>query len=336
MIKPTSALWRFALAAAVTSVVFILTVNVLRQPVASETRSYTAFFSDVAGLHVDADVRIRGLRVGKVRDVRLARHGGQSVAEVDLTLDKHYAVVPETRLAIKYQALTGLRYVDVIDAAEGAEPGDSLVTQIPLNMTRPSFDITRLFNGLQPVLATLSPDDIDVFTNNVASFLHGDGTGLGPVLDSIRKLTEFVTDRQQVVATLMQNLKAIAETFGGHSKDLIQILDWMNRPVDAALSVIDEFRKSELYGPAFTSAAVRLLENAGFRPGQANIDDGIDRAITVFDDYSDAFKRVPVIWENLEPAQGPDTPIPCSRGRAQLPETMDVLLNGQRVILCNQ
>ena len=336
MIKPTSALWRFLLAAAVTSVVFILTVNVLRQPIASETRSYTALFSDISGLHTDADVRIRGLRVGKVRDMRLTRVGGQSVAEVDFTLDKRYAVVPETRLAIKYQALTGLRYVDVAGAAEEADPGESLVTQIPLSMTRPSFDITKLFNGLQPVLTTLSPDDIDVFTDNVASFLHGDGTGLGPVLDSIRKLTEYVSNRQQVVSTLMQNLTAIAETFGGHSKDLIQIVDWLNRPLDAALAVIDEFRKSELYGPAFTGAAVKLLYNAGFRPGEANIDDGIDRAITVFYDYSDAFKRVPVIWDNLEPAAAPHEPIPCSRGRAQLPETMDVLLNGQRVILCNQ
>ena len=336
MISPRSALWRFLLVAALTSLVFVLTVNVLRQPVDAETRSYKAKFTDISGLHADADVRIRGLRVGKVGSVHLVHSGGQSVAEVNLTLDKRYAIVPQTRLAIKYQALTGLRYVDVANAVEEPEPGGSLVTDIPLTMTRPSFDITRLFNGLQPVLATLSPDDIDIFTANVASFLQGDGSGLGPMLDSIRTFTEFVSDRQRVVATLMQNLTGIANTLGGHSRDLVQILDWLNRPLDAALSVIDEFRKSELYGPSFTSAAVRLLESAGFVPGKADMDDGIDRAITVFDDYSDAFKRVPVIWDNIDSATPPGTPLPCSRGRAQLPETMDVLLNGQRVILCNR
>ncbi|CAJ1584615.1 MlaD family protein [[Mycobacterium] wendilense] len=336
MIKPWPAFWRFALVAALTSVIFVLTVNVLRQPVAAETRSYTAEFSDISGLHADADVRIRGLRVGKVGDMRLTRAAGQSFAEVDFTLDRRYAVLPETRLLIKYQALTGLRYIDVVEAAEVDDPGDSLVTHIPLSMTRPSFDITKLFNGLQPVLDTLSPDDIDLFTANVASFLHGDGGGLGPMLDSIRTLTSFVSNRQEVVATLMGNLSEISTTFGGHSEKLVQILDWLNRPVDAALSVLDEFRKSELYGPAFTSAAVRLLENAGFRAGEADMDEGLDRAFTVLDDYSDAFKRVPVIWDNIEPAAGPEDPLPCSRGRAQLPETMDVLLNGQRVILCNQ
>jgi phospholipid/cholesterol/gamma-HCH transport system substrate-binding protein len=335
VITPRAALWRFLVASALAAVVFVLIVNVLRQPVAIETRSYTAEFTDVSGLHIDADVRVRGVRVGKVKETRLVRKAGQSIAEVDLSLDKRYAVVPATRLAIKYQALTGLRYLDVSNPSEQGS-GANLVTQIPLSMTQPSFDITTLFNGLQPVLATLSPNDIDTFTDNAASFLQGDGGGLGPMLDSIRKLTGFVADRQQVVATLMNNLNAIADTFGGHSKDLIQVLDWLNRPIDATLSVLDEFRKSELYGPGFTSAAVRLLEKAGFTPGKADMDKGFDRAITVFDDYSDAFKRVPVIWDNVEPPAEAGTPLPCSHGRAQLPESMDVLLNGQRVILCNR
>jgi len=139
-----------------------------------------------------------------------------------------------------------------------------------------------------------------------------------------------------VVAKLMNNLSAIADTFGGHSKDFVQILDWLNRPIDSALTVLDEFRKSQLYGPGFASAAARLLQNVGFKPGAADIDKGIDRAITVFDDYSDVFKRIPVMWDNVESPTEPQTPLPCSRGRAQLPESMDVLLNGQRVVLCNR
>lgn len=322
-------------ASALATVVFILIVNVLRQPVASETRSYTAEFTDASGLHVDADVRVRGVRVGKVEDMRLVRKAGQSLAEVDLSLDKRYAVVPATRLAIKYQALTGLRYLDIANPAEQTSDAN-LVHQIPLRMTQPSFDITTLFNGLQPVLATLSPKDIDTFTENAASFLQGDGNGFGPMLDSIHKLTEFVADRQKVVATLMSNLSAVADTLGGHSKDLVQVLTWLNRPLDSAISVLDEFRKSELYGPGFTSAAVRLLANIGFKPGKADMDKGIDRALTVFDDYSDAFKRVPVIWDNVQPPADEGTPQQCSRGHAQLPESMDVLLNGQRVVLCNR
>lgn len=353
MITPKAALWRFALASAAALLVFIVLVNVLRQPVAADTRSYTAQFTDASGLHIDADVRVRGVRVGKVKSLALERSDGQSVASVEFSLDKRYAVVSTTRLAIKYQALTGLRYVDVVNPSETA-PAANILTRVPITMTQPSFDITTLFNGLQPVMATLSPNDIDTFTENAATYLSGEG-GLKPMLDSTRKLTQFAADREQVIATVMRNLDAVADVFGGHSKDFVQVLKWLNQPVDAAISVMDEFRKSELYGTAFTDPTLQVLANAGFPrgpatrvqapdgridivdPSRSDIADGLDKAITRFDDYSrDVLKLIPVMWDNVAPPGSPDTPLPCSRGRAQLPDSMDVLLNGQRVILCNR
>lgn len=88
--KPRAALWRFALSAALAVVVFIILANVMLQPVHSETRSYTADFTDVSGLHLDADVRVRGVRVGKVNSIALERRSGQSLAAVGFTLDKRY------------------------------------------------------------------------------------------------------------------------------------------------------------------------------------------------------------------------------------------------------
>ena len=331
--KPRAALWRFALSAAAALLLFIALANVMLQPVASETRSYTAEFTDASGLHLDADVRVRGVRVGKVDSVALERTNGQSLAAVGFTLDKRYAVTPSTRLAIKYQALTGLRYIDVVDPSE-SDPAATIVARVPTTMTQPSLDITTLFNGLQPVFATLSPEQINTFTSNAAAYLSGDGSGVGPMLDSIRKLTEFVSNRQQVVATLVHNLNAVAETMGGHSKDLVQVLDWVNRPLDQALGILDEFRKSDLYGPGFTDVVVRLLHNAGIRPG-IDIDAALDKAFTNLDNAIEAFKLVPVMWENIGPPEQADVPRQCSRGPAQLPPTMDVLLNGQKVILCN-
>jgi phospholipid/cholesterol/gamma-HCH transport system substrate-binding protein len=333
-VKPIAALWRLAIAVVVAILLLILVSNVITQPVASKLGSYTADFTDISGLHTGADVRVRGVRVGKVESVELRRRSGQSIAEVAFTLDSRYSIGVEARLAVKYQALTGLRYLDVVDATDGV-PAASPVTHIPTSMTQPSFDITKLFNGLQPVLATLSPDDLNTFTANVDTFLAGDGSGLGPVLQSIHTLTQFLADRQQIVATLLQNLKVVADTMTGHAKDFIQIIDWANRPIDGALSVLDEFRKSQIYGPDFTNAVVQLLDNAGFKPG-IDIDDALDKAFTNFDDTIDAIKLVPVIWDNIPPPSQQGHPLECSRGRAELPLPIDVLLNGQKVVLCKQ
>ncbi len=353
--KPTGALWRLIISGVVAGVLFMLIVSAIQQPVTSDQRSYTAEFTDASGLHLDADVRVRGVSVGKVQSVRLERRHGQSLAAVAFTLDKRYGVVSSTRLAIKYQTLTGLRYVDVVKPAEGYSTVD-LVAHAPVSMTQPSYDITALFNGLQPVIATLSPDEINTFTTNAESYLAGDGSGLAPMLHSIHRLTEFVADRQHVVATLMRNLSEVADSIGGHSKDMVRILEWVNRPLDGALKAIDEFRKSQLFGPDFTDAVLRLLANAGFPPVvnaarpfrlqpppvsptsplPGDIDAALDRAFSNLDDYTDAFKLVPVAWESIPEPSADGAPLPCSRGRFELPAPMDIFVNGQKVLLCNR
>lgn len=350
--KPRAAAWRLALSAIVATVLFILVANIITQPVATATRAYTAEFTDASGLHSDADVRVRGVRVGKVQSVELERRRGESIAAVRFTLDTHYGVVAGSRLAIKFQALTGIRYMEILDSTEEYSTAD-LVTHVSPAMTIPSFDVTELFNGLEPVIATLDPAELNTFTENAVSYLSGDGSGLAPMLDSIRKLTEFVSEREHVVATLMRNLAGISHAMDGHSKDLTTIIDWVNRPVDGALDALDEFRKSQLYGGGFTDPVLQLMNNIGFPLGQnsgfafvygadaaqenaTDIDEGFDRAFTVLDDFVDAIKLVPVMWDNIPPPSQADAPVPCSRGRFQLPEQMDVLLNGQRVVLCNR
>ena len=333
--NPIAVLCRVVLSIVITVGLVILLSNTLTNPVAVNTRTYTALFTDASGLHLDGDVRVRGVRVGKIESVDLVRRDGQNFAQVKLTLDKKYGVVPVTRLAIKFQALTGVRYVDVVKPAEGYRAAD-LVMQVPSTMTRPSFDVTTLFNGLQPVLATLSPAEINTFTANAASFLTGDGSGLGPLLHSVRRLTEFVSNRQQVIATLVRNLSEISDAIGGTSAKFIHIIDLVNVPIDKALSILDEFRKDWLYSKDFFDPTVRLLHNAGFKPG-INIDTALDRAFSNLDNFFDAFKLVRVFNENIRPPGDDGAPVePCSRGNFQLPETMDVLLNGRRVVLCNR
>lgn len=334
MKKPIAASWRLALAAVVSTILLIVIANAITQPVSAPTRNYQAEFTDVSGLHEGADVRVRGVRVGKVQTLKLRREQGRSIAEVRFSMDSSYSLVASSRLAIKFQALTGLRYVDVTGAAEGA-PTERWTTTVPTAMTQPSFDVTVLFNGLQPVLATLDPDEINTFTDTVATFLAGNGDGLGPMVESIRKLSKLVSDREQVIATLVRNISVLAQGVRGRSEGLISLLNIIKIPVDSGMTVLDEFRKSTIYGPDFVGEVVRLLNAAGVKPG-IDIELALDKAFTNVYDFLDLVKRIPVVWENIGPPPTDGAPAPCSRGRAELPFPMDVLLNGRKVVLCNQ
>ena len=71
------------------------------------------------------------------------------------------------------------------------------------------------------------------------------------MLDSIHKLTALVSDRSQVITTIVQNLSVLAHAVRGHSESLVQVLKLVKEPIDAALTVLDEFRKSQIYGADF-------------------------------------------------------------------------------------
>jgi len=343
MRKHLGALWKFAIALAVSVLLLVVISNVIRQPVAGETRSFNAEFTDISGLHEGADVRVRGVRVGKVQSLALNRSNGRTVSRIQFTMERRYSIVPTSRVAVKFQALTGLRYLDVTGPAQGAAPDQ--MTSIPTSMTVPSFDITELFNGLQPVLATLNPSEINTFTDNVATFLAGDGDGLGPMLDSIKRLTSLVSDREAVIATILRNLQEVAKEVRGKSDALPKILDQVRIVADAGMTVLDEFRKSQAYGPGFTSEVDRLLGALGLNSGEwtaPNYKPGwdpakaLDKAFTNVYNELDGIKRIPVVWENLPEPPAGGTPAPCSKGQAVLPLAMDVLLNGRKVVICHQ
>lgn len=332
--KPSTAFSRLAVSSAVALVLFTLLLSGVSEPVEGTTRTYTAKFIDISGLYEGADVRVHGVLVGRVLTTGLIRTNEETTATVEFTVDSEYGIVADSRVAVKFLTLTGSRYLDVHNPAENYS-ADNLVTDIPTSMTVPSFDVTRLFNGLQPVIATLSPEDLNEFAANTANFLAGDGSGLAPILTSIHRLTRFVADRQQVISTLMQNLVDAGVVMESRAEDLAHIIHMVNVPLDAFLTVLDELRKSQLYGPGFTEPLLRLMTYAGFHK-DADIDTALDTALNNIDRTIDAFKLIPVMWENIPPPVAAGEPQACARGRAELPTTVDILLNGQRVTLCNR
>ncbi|MFI1465554.1 MlaD family protein [Nocardia carnea] len=316
--------------AAVTVVLFVIVLNAMRNPVEQSTRSYTADFSDASGLRVNGDVRLKGLRIGKVTGVELIRDGDGMAARVSFSMDREHELTDTTTLAIKYQNLTGVRFIDV---GFGAQPGNR-VDHLPVSATRPSFDITALFNGLQPVLSTMNTQQINAFAENAIAVLEGDGGGLGPMLESAQQLAAYAQDRQQLIATLTGNMARIADTMGGRSPYVIEFLRAMSLPISNAMTVLDEFPKTASAGPALVEPIERLLAALGFRD-DLDIEALLNQAFANLTEAVDSLRLMPGTLAGLQTAQQRPAAGGCSNGHASLPPDVQILLNGSEVVLCN-
>lgn len=318
---------KLAVIAVVTVLLFGLVLNAMRNPVDSATREYSADFTDVSGLNVNGDVRYKGLRIGKIGSIDLQRKNGQAIARVGFSMDAGYTLTENARLAVKYQNLTGVRYLDL---TRPDDPGAE-VTHLPVDATSPSFDITELFNGLQPVLATMRTEEIDEFTENALLLLQGDGQGLAPMLASAERLASYAEDRQQVISLLSENMARVAATFGGRSEYVIGFLKAVQVPISNAFSVLEEFPKTASAGPAFLGPLDRLLESIGLNEN-FDVETLLRQTFPSAGDMLESFRAVPSVTAGLELSSSPNRS--CTNGHAQLPTDVRMLLGGSGVVLC--
>ncbi|WP_330181631.1 MlaD family protein [Nocardia sp. NBC_01503] len=331
---PRQALWRLIVAAAVTVVLFGGVVNALRNPVIGDTVSYTADFADVSGLRIGADVRRQGVQVGKVTSIDIRQQGGTNIAVVGFALQQRYRLTSASHLAVRYQNLSGLRYLDFDET--GTVAGEPVaIRHATTQMTTSSFDITTLFHGLEPVLRTLDPAEIDKLAENVSAFLAGDGTGAADLAAGVKKIADYTVDRQQVVSTLVANIAAISNTMKGKSDRVLEFIENFDLVLDKTMTVLDQFYVTATYGPAFVDAVNRLLTSVGLREG-TDLDALLKSALAQLQDAPQTLRMLPSVLAGLEQLDSAKLDTRCANGPAVLPQAVQVLLAGQQVVLCNR
>ncbi|CAM5389968.1 Virulence factor Mce family protein OS=Tsukamurella paurometabola (strain ATCC 8368 / DSM /CCUG 35730 / CIP 100753 / JCM 10117 / KCTC 9821 / NBRC 16120/ NCIMB 702349 / NCTC 13040) OX=521096 GN=Tpau_1243 PE=4 SV=1 [Tsukamurella paurometabola] len=210
---------KIAIFAALMILILVLTMQALTRPPAGKLDTFHADFKDVSGLKVGDDVRMLGVQVGKVTDVAVQQSSDHrlSNASVSFTVQRDRKFRADDTLAIRYQNLTGSRFLEVQTNAKSTAPIVQAGTTIDEKQTQPSFDITTVFVGLKPVLSTLNADDINHLSQSVLAVINGNGEGLGPLLGSLDKLMSVTNDRQRVLTQLITNLGSISQTIGGAS-----------------------------------------------------------------------------------------------------------------------
>ena len=206
---------RFAAFAVVSALLALVLVNTMFNGVRGDTDSYRAEMADVAGLRVGDDVRVAGVRVGRVESVEIAETG----AEIALAVVDEQPVLESTKIVMRYQNLLGQRYIALVqDEQRGArlDPGAT----IPLERTSPGFDLTELLNGFRPLFEALRPQDVNALATSLVKVLQGEGGTVASLLAETGKLTNFLADRDQVVGEVLDNLTPVLVDMAGQGDEL--------------------------------------------------------------------------------------------------------------------
>ena len=193
--------------------------STLERTVDGKTAEYTTKFQDASGLAVGDDVRMAGVRVGRVHSIDL----DEGQAKVGFDVVTNQPIYDNTRAAIRYQNLIGQRYL-ALDL-DGDAPGKTLGKGSALKkLGVDSFDVTRLLAGFQPVFDTLTPEQVNELSKSLIQTFQGDEISLSRTLEQIGQVAGDMADRDQVLGAIINNLAVVMRELAGQGDQMKVLL----------------------------------------------------------------------------------------------------------------
>ncbi|GED98718.1 MCE family protein [Gordonia crocea] len=215
------------------AVVTIVATSLLALTIANAGSSgkhdFSAIFTDAAMLNKGDDVRIAGVRVGAVSDVKVF---DKNRAKVSFAVDRD-SLPDGTQVFIRYRNLTGMRYLALErGAGEGGKrlmPGHVFGVEGDEGSTHPAVNLTELFNGFKPVFQELSPEDVNKLADQIIQvFQNSPGQDMGATMSSLlsqtAELTNTLADRDKVIGDLITNLNKVLQTVNNHDSQFESLL----------------------------------------------------------------------------------------------------------------
>lgn len=197
-----------------------LVYGTLRRDPAGPTDRYSALFTDVTGLREGDDVRVAGVRVGRVDSVALAGDAGD-IAKVVFQIDKDQSIYQDTTASVMYQNIVGQRYLGLSrDLNSPPAPRLAPGTQIPLDRTEPSFDVGALLNGFEPLFTLLDPTQVDRLSNAMIDAFQGDSAAIAHFVAQTSELTATFAGRDEILGDLIINLNTVTANLAAQDANL--------------------------------------------------------------------------------------------------------------------
>ncbi|MFF4170606.1 MCE family protein [Streptomyces sp. NPDC001744] len=181
-----------------------LAYNVERLPLVGGGTSYSADFTEAAGLDSGDEVRIAGVKVGKVTGVAL------DGPKVKVTFEVGDAWVGDrSTAAIAIKTLLGEKYLalDPLGAAP-QDPG----TRIPQTRTTSPYDVTQAFQDLSGTVDAIDTKKLAKSFETISDTFKNSPPHVRSAADGLSELSRTVSKRDAELARLLENSKKFTKT----------------------------------------------------------------------------------------------------------------------------
>jgi phospholipid/cholesterol/gamma-HCH transport system substrate-binding protein len=232
---------------------------------------YKAEFTEAAGLRPNDEVRVAGIKVGKVLSVDLA--GDRVQVEFRATDDAQLG--NRTRADIRIKTLLGRKFLMLTPAGdEELEPG----AVIPLTRTTSPYDIAEAFQDLSSSVGEIDDEQLAQSFTVLADTFRDTPDEVRASLEGLSRLSRTLASRDQELRNLLARARGVSQVLAERDEDLTAFL------ADSSLVLQEVARRREAISRLLDTTVELSAQLRGLvRDNRAELAPALDRLRDVTD-----------------------------------------------------
>jgi phospholipid/cholesterol/gamma-HCH transport system substrate-binding protein len=216
--------------AAIVTCVVIAAFEYNKLPFIKNTNDYSAYFSEAGGIKSGSTVRVSGMGVGRVSDIRLE---GTKV-RVGFTVRKNIELGDRTEAAIKTETILGAKMLELTSRGEG-----KLAGAIPLERTTSPYDLPDALGDLTTTISGLDTAQLSSALTTLANTFKETPPNLRPALQGVARFSETLNSRDAQLRSLLGNANKVSAVLGRRSQQIAGLVADSNALLAALLDERD-------------------------------------------------------------------------------------------------
>src|SRR3954471_25078119 len=202
-------------------------------PFAAKGYRITVPFKEAGQLALEADVRISGVSVGKVKKIEFDKK--RAVTDAPIQLNEQYAPLPkDARAVLRQKTLLGETYIEISPGTPTKNTRDDIPEggRMRLGNVEPSVELDEIFRALDPK----TRKDFQNWMQRQSQAVDGRGRDISDALGNLAPLSEDATDlltilnaQSGAVTRLVSNTGVVFNALGERQGQLQSLINNSNR-----------------------------------------------------------------------------------------------------------
>ena len=210
-------------------VLLVAAFNAAKLPLIGGGTEYSAYFSESANLKTGDDVRIAGIKVGKVSSVSIVTDKSECVnpnpqlsgcVKASFTI-KNGFIGNQSTVDIKLKTLLGAKYLNINSVGQISQDSHNA---IPISRTTTPFDIYPAFTQLTRTIQDLNTKNLSESFRVLAQDFQGTPNEVRPVIDGLSRLSNTIASRDSALQQLLARTNQVTGTLAARDQDLTQLI----------------------------------------------------------------------------------------------------------------